>query len=278
MHKNMMHFLVAATAAISFSAHAVAQYSDSQIRSYISKGNSIQPDMTVNQVVSIMGQPVREQLVSNSPPQRILVYPLGIVVSFYRSSRTQEWLVTMPTLYGSPLCQREDGAVQKNAIGAEFVETPGTNCIPKKFGPQAPKSAMPAQKTPAKWQLLKENSPYQSGDGVSHPDWKYFYDSGSVSGSGTMKTVRQMESYGGDQRTYHGNAYRSKLELTMVSCDAEKIQQGKSTLAKLTEYYSGEMGTGAVVETTKNEENDPTMGDYFWHKDYIGLITKQVCQ
>jgi outer membrane protein assembly factor BamE (lipoprotein component of BamABCDE complex) len=57
------------------------KYSEDEIRSMIVKMNSLQPDMSAKQVISIMGQPIREQLVSNSPPQRILVYPLSIVVS-----------------------------------------------------------------------------------------------------------------------------------------------------------------------------------------------------
>lgn len=138
--------LALASETVEINKSKYTKYSDSEVRSFIVKMNSVQSDMTVDQVVSVLGKPIREQLVSNSPPQRIVVYPLGIVISLYRSSRTHEWLVTAPALYGSPLCQREDGTPQQNAIGAEVVEYPSINCIPRKF---AAKSEARSEPSPA---------------------------------------------------------------------------------------------------------------------------------
>lgn len=151
--KKILLLLIAAAANLAMASETVeinkvkyTKYSDAEVRGLIGKMNSIQPDMTVDQLVSIMGKPIREQVVSASPPQRIFVYPLSIMVSLYRNSRSREWQVSAPALYGTPICQREDGIAQKNAIGAEVTEYPSINCIPRRFGPPCAEERHPANR------------------------------------------------------------------------------------------------------------------------------------
>jgi hypothetical protein len=105
------------------------KYSDSEVRDYVKKMNAVRTDMTVDQVIAILGRPYREQLVS--PRQRIFVYPLSIIVSFYRNSQSGQWQVTAPTLYTNPYCQRMDGAPQAGVLGQDATEYSNVNCIPK---------------------------------------------------------------------------------------------------------------------------------------------------
>lgn len=105
------------------------KYSDSEVREYVKKMNAVRADMTVDQVLAIMGRPYREQPVSST--QRIFVYPLSIIVSFYRNSQSGKWQVTSPTLYTNPYCQRMDGAPQTGVLGQDATEYPNVNCIPK---------------------------------------------------------------------------------------------------------------------------------------------------
>lgn len=110
------------------------RYSDSEVREYVRKMNAVRTEMGVEQVLAIMGRPYREQLVSST--QRIFVYPLSIIVSFYRNSHSGQWQVTAPTLYTNPYCQRLDGFPQTGVLGQDATEYPNVNCIPKPGGKQ----------------------------------------------------------------------------------------------------------------------------------------------
>jgi uncharacterized membrane protein len=113
---SMLHVTMAAET-VEINKVKYTKYSDAEIRNYVAKVNSVRPDMTSTQVTALLGKPVREQVVSDSPPQRIFVFPLSVVVSVYFNRTSRTWLVTTPTLYGSPLCQREDGLPLKNSLG-----------------------------------------------------------------------------------------------------------------------------------------------------------------
>jgi hypothetical protein len=249
------------------------KYSEDEIRSMIVKMNSLQPDMSAKQVISIMGQPIREQLVSNSPPQRILVYPLSIVVSLYLNSRSREWAVSTPKLYGTPLCQTDEGTTQKDAIGASVTEYPAINCIPRKFGQSsAPqKSGMPTAKTSASWELLRE----VPARGIFSGSKQYF-DAKNVELKGQIKVVRAMYSFDSVQRVSFAPPYKSYIELTWVSCDQAKIDSGENLFYKVTDYYAGDMGTGQLVKSSISKdgyENDALN----WQKDYNETFTKKFC-
>lgn len=249
------------------------KYSDAEVRTYIVKMNSVQPEMTVDQVVSLLGKPIREQIVSASPPQRILVFPLSIVVSIYLNSRTRTWLVTAPPLYGTPLCQREDGVPQKNAIGADVIEYPNINCIPRKFGPPPPKSTMTAQSYATKWELLYEAPSRGNSLGA-----REYFDAANIDASGKIKKVRLLTSLRQEeQKTYKGAKYRSMITQTWISCDEAAIAEGRNLFNKADEYYAGEMGTGAIVESSIKSKTDEA-DDLYWKKDYGGDTTKKFCQ
>lgn len=245
------------------------KYSDSEVREFIVKMNSIQPDMSVDQVLGIMGRPIREQLVSASPPQRILVYPLSIVISLYQNSRSRQWQVTTPALYGSPLCQREDGVPVKNAIGAAVIDYPNITCIPSKFGPPQAKSALPSTSA-AKWELLKTYPANGNGPGSSD-----YVDTKPVESTPTTKTIRRLSSYAADTQSSRVGVYRSMVTLTTVSCEPSKLDSG-NLFDKVTEYYSGEMGSGKLIKSTSLKKSDEA-DSYFWSKDYDGTLTKKVC-
>jgi hypothetical protein len=224
MKKIVLFFLLAFAANLTVASETVVisnarytKYSDPEVREFISKMHSIQPDMTVDQVLSIMGRPLREQLVQAAPPQRVLVYPLSIVISTYQSSRTGQWLVSAPALYGSPLCQREDGVAQRNAIGVEVTDYPSVNCIPRKFGPPQTKSALSNQ-IPANWELL---ATYPGN--ASIPASKNYYDAKNIELTGEIKKVRTLSSFASDIRNQVLGTYRSNVTLTWVSCDPAKI-------------------------------------------------------
>lgn len=237
------------------------KYSDGEIKGFIAKMNSIKPDMNVSQVLSIMGQPMKEQSISNSSPQKIFTYPLSIVVNFYRSSRTGEWQVATPKLYTNPVCQREDGAVQRNVIGAEFVETPGTNCIPQRFFP-GPKSDIQGQGGAANWQFLKESGSI-----------KEYFDPKSVKPSGQFKEVLTMDSYYEPMQSFaFGYAYQSSIAVKLVSCDQKRA--GKNVFTKQSEYRKGPMGQGPI--TNKNIPTTENFNDDYWWKENEAL-TKAVC-
>lgn len=286
MKKILTTFFLAAATQLAHSSETVeinrvkyTKYSDDEIRSMIVKMNSLQPDMSAKQVISIMGQPIREQLVSNSPPQRILVYPLSIVVSLYLNSRTREWAVSTPKLYGTPLCQTDEGTTQKDAIGASVTEYPGINCIPRKFGqsstPTAVKSGMPAPKTAANWELVREIQP--RGDFAGG---KLYYDNKNVEARGSVKVIRMLYNYNVAQRqsgTYSITpAHKSYIALTWVSCDPAKISSEDNLFHKTTDYYSGDMGTGQVVKS--NTEKDGAENDSFnWKTDYNKAFTNKFC-
>lgn len=132
--------LVQASEPITIGGVKTLKYSDSEVREYIKKMNAVRTDMTVDQVLAILGRPYREQPVSST--QRIFVYPLSIIVSFYRNSRSGQWQVAAPTLYTNPYCQRVDGAPQTGVLGQDATEYPNVNCIPK------PGSKRQAEATP----------------------------------------------------------------------------------------------------------------------------------
>lgn len=249
------------------------KYTDDEIRSMIVKMNSLQPDMSAKQVISIMGQPTREQLVSNSPPQRILVYPLSIVVSLYLNSRTREWAVSTPKLYGTPLCQTDEGTTQKDAIGATVTEYPSINCIPRKFGQSSvpQKSGMPTAKTPTSWELLRE-IPARG----TLPGSKQYFDAKNVEVKGSIKVVRAMYSFDSVQRVSYAPPYKSYIELTWVSCDQAKIASGENLFYKVTDYYAGDMGSGQLVKSSTSKDGDEN-DTFNWKRDYNDTFTKKFC-
>lgn len=241
------------------------KYSDSEVRNYIVKMNSIRPDMTVDQVVSILGKPIREQSVSASPPQRILVYPLAIVVSMYRNSRSHEWLVTAPPLYGNPLCQREDGAPQKNSIGADATEYPSINCIPQKFAgkPEAkrePASAAAPAST-GKWASIDENRHV-----------KLYYDPSSVETIGprtmSVSILRSFADPEGEGRYQ----YRSEVSQIIISCN--DLTWGQ----KSARTFSDEMATGRVIYATEKPKDNPEMQRIPSEDSYPYYVGKKICK
>ncbi|MGZ8290877.1 MAG: surface-adhesin E family protein [Telluria sp.] len=260
--------LCASALAIAASAHAAPpkpKFSDDEIRMQISRMNSIKTDMTVAQVVSILGQPQREQLVSST--QRILVYPLSIVVSFYQSSRTGQWQVTSPALYGSPVCVKETGEPQRDRLGATFVEVPGTSCIPVRFFPELVKArqdkAKAAQGTlgAGTWQPLTVNG------GV-----KTFYDARSMKRTGDLVEVKKMTSF--DKPTEGGMTtppYQSRIEINLVNCDPTLVAQQKNVFTVADEYYSAAAGKGGVVHRSKAKPE--WQKDRFWWSDDKELTT-----
>lgn len=216
---------------------APAKYSDAQIKSLVAKMKQLKPDMTTQQVVSLLGQPERQQPVSSK--QIILVYPLSIIVSMVQNSRTGQWQVATPALYTNPACRREDGAPQRGALGEEVVELPGTNCIPARFM-AGPKSAL--QQAKIDWKVVK--------DGTST---KEFIDPASIRQQGEVKEVRTLSSYNWLRNSaVFGYEYRSQIQTMLVSCDAQKIQAGKNVASASDESYLGEMASGAVTYRQKN--------------------------
>lgn len=249
------------------------KYTDSEVREYVKKMNSLKTDMTVEQVLAIMGQPYREQPVSST--QRIFVYPLSIIVSLYKNRQTGQWQVTAPTLYTNPYCQRMDGAPQTGGLGQDATEYPNVNCIPKPGSkPQVDETLKPVLQRVAmsslpkpEWKLLSSFA----GDKWTSAR-KIYYDTHHVK-SGKNIMVRQMITYPTEQGAgYATYRYRSEVYLLLVSC---KPGDEESVFIKGTESYSGEMGTGNrvnVFNDTSSESNKE-----FWTSDSNGL-KKVVCK
>jgi hypothetical protein len=280
MKKILLLALLALSASLANASEPVTiggvktlKYSDSEVREYVKKMNSVKADMTVEEVLAIMGRPYREQFVSST--QRILVYPLSIIVSFYQNSQTKKWQVTTPTLYTNPYCQRMDSAPQTGVIGQDATEYPNVNCIPKPGSkPQADETPKPVVKRIAmsslpkpEWKLL---SSFAGIKGVSAN--KTYYDIHPVI-NGKNMMVRTMMTYPTEQGAGHATyRYRSVVYLLLVSC---KPSDEESLFIKGTESYTGEMGTGnriAFSDETHLESNKE-----FWLTDYDGL-KKVVCK
>lgn len=253
--------ICASALAIAASAHAALpkpKFSDSEIRMQIARMNSIKTDMTTAQVVSILGQPQREQLVSST--QRILVYPLSIVVSFYQNKRTGEWQVTSPALYGSPVCIKETGEVQRDRLGATFVEVPGTDCIPVRFFPELVKARQDKAKAAQGTLSAGTWQPLTVDGGV-----KTFYDASSMKRTGGFVEVKKMTSF--DKPTEGGMTsppYQSRIEIKLVNCDPALVAQ-QNVFSLEDELYSAAVGKGNVVQRSKAKPE--WQKDRFWWKD-----------
>jgi hypothetical protein len=260
--------LAMATEIVQINKTKYTKYSDAEIRTYITKTNSIRPDMTAAQVIAILGKPIREQSVSESPPQRILVFPLSIVVSFYFNRTSRTWLVTSPTLYGSPLCQREDGLPLKNSIGLEIIDYPGISCVPQKFDTSSsakPKSPPVASwVSSAKWKLIHKGNRIDSDE--------LYLDTSHIKtiSPGTVE-VAMLRSYGSPQ-THEGPTFQSKAMRFVISCD-------NSTWGyRSAQNFSYEMARGRVtlnfdetpIESLKMTAMDPD--------SFPGMAAKEVCK
>jgi len=246
-------------------ALAKPKFSDDEIRMQIARMNSIKPDMTMAQVVSILGQPQREQLVSSA--QRILVYPLSIVMSFYRSSRTGQWQVTTPALYGSPVCVKEDGTLQQDRLGATYVEIPGTSCIPVRFFPELVKAGQEKAKAALGTLAAGNWQPLKTDGGVNT-----YYDARSMKRTGDLVEVKKMTSF--DKPTEGGMTtppYQSRIEVKLVNCAPSLSAQHKNVFGVEDEYYSAAAGKGSVVYRSKT--NPTWKKDPFWWREDEELTT-----
>lgn len=249
------------------------KYSDSEVREYVKKMNSLNSGMTVEEVLAIMGRPYREQPVSST--QRIFVYPLSIIVSFYQNSRTRQWQVTTPVLYTNPYCQRMDSAPQTGVLGQDATEYPNVNCIPKPgTKPQVDETPRPVVRRidmsslpKPEWKLLSSfaGDKWQSAS-------KTYYDTSPVK-NGKNMMVREMMTYPTEQgagiTTYR---YRSIVYLLLVSC---KSSDAESVFIKATESYSGEMGAGNRVNADDSTSQESLKE--FWTSGGDGL-KKIICK
>ncbi|QNA87764.1 hypothetical protein G4G28_03490 [Massilia sp. Dwa41.01b] len=249
------------------------KYSESEVREYVRKMNSLKTDMSVDEVLAIMGRPYREQPVSST--QRIFVYPLSIIVSFYQNRQTGKWQVTAPALYTNPYCQRMDGTPQTGALGQDASEYPNVNCIPKPGSkPQAEEAPKPVVKRIAMSSLPKPE--WKLLNSFAGNKWtsasKTYYDTHPVK-NGNNVMVRQMMSYPVDQGAgYATYRFRSQIYLLLVSC---KAKDEESVFIKGTESYSGEMGTGNRVNVFDNTPSESSKES--WTSDDNGL-KKIVCK
>jgi hypothetical protein len=134
---------------------------------------------------------------------------------------------------------------------------------------------MPAPKSAANWELLREIQP--RGDFAGG---KMYYDTKNVEARGSVKVIRMLYNYNVAQRqsgTYSVTpAHKAYIALTWVSCDPAKISSDDNLFYKTTDYYSGDMGTGQVVKSVT--EKDGAENDNFnWKTDYNKAFTNKFC-
>jgi hypothetical protein len=264
---SMLHVTMAAET-VEINKVKYTKYSDAEIRNYMAKVNSVRPDMTSTQVAALLGKPVREQVVSDSPPQRIVVFPLSVVVSFYFNRASRTWLVTTPTLYGSPLCQREDGLPLKNSLGTEIIDYPSITCIPQRFATNAsskPKSPpMAARFSAAKWQLIDK------GRGGREGSNELYLDTNSIKTIGPrtaeVAILRSFDSSHNDD----GPTYQSEAIQLVISCDDDMWG------AMGRQRFSYEMARGSVTYTW-NSDKSPELSKIPFADSYPAITAKAVC-
>ena len=222
MKKPILLALFAAVMNVTTAAETVVinntkytKYSDTEIGDYIAKMNSVRPDMTVDQVTALLGKPIREQVVSESPPQRIVVFKLSVVVSLYFDQRNRTWRVTAPPLYGSPLCQREDGRPLKNSLGTEIIDYPSITCIPQRFAAGSKSKAPPpaSRFSAAKWELIYKGAGFREGSDEMYID----RSSIKVIGPRTVE-VTLLRSFDSPHE-YEGPTFQSEIHQLVISCN-----------------------------------------------------------
>lgn len=221
------------------------KYSDTEIGDYIAKMNSVRPDMTVDQVTALLGRPIREQVVSDSPPQRIVVFKLSVVVSFNLNHRKRIWRVSATPLYGSPLCQREDGRPLKNSLGTEVIDYPSITCIPQKFSANSgSKSKAPPATSRfgnAQWKLIDKGPGGRDGS-----DEVYIDDSSmKTTPHGTVE-VTLLRSFDSPRKN-EGQTFQSEITQVVISCHDR--MWGYTTMQR----FAYEMGRGEVTNDWKSD-------------------------
>jgi hypothetical protein len=96
-------------------------YSDSEMKQLVANGKQLRRDMTGDEVVSVMGRPLREHPLDSDT--RVMAYPLGLQLSFYFNSRVQRWLL---------------GGIYTNFTACDSNQSrhrPAVNCLPPQLMP-----------------------------------------------------------------------------------------------------------------------------------------------
>jgi hypothetical protein len=251
MKKIIILVLLAAITKVTTAAETViinnskfTKYSDAEIGDYIAKMNSVRPDMTVDQVTALLGKPVREEVVSASPPQRIIIFRLAVIVSFRFDRASRTWRVTAPPLYGSPLCQREDGRPMKNSLGIEIIDYPSITCIPQRFvansGSKSKAAPLTSQFSNAEWKLIHK------GAGGRENSNEMYIDSSSMktipSGNVEVTLLRSFDT----PRRDEGPTFQSEISRLVISCNER--MWGSTTMQR----FAYEMGRGKITNDWKS--------------------------
>lgn len=252
------------------------KYSDPEIRSYIAKANSVRPEMTLPQVTALLGKPIRDQSVSESPPQHVVVFPLGVVISFYfnRSSRT--WLVTAPPFYGSPLCQREDGRPLKSSLGTDIIDYPSISCIPQRFatnsGSKSKTPPVASRFNTAKWVQIDNGV-----SGIAGRDGMYIDSNSLKTISPGIVEVTLLRSFSEPQRGF-GPEHQSEIDQLVISCnDSMWKQRGQ-------QQFAWEMARGSVVSDAPPKEPElppPQASDLSpipFKSSWMAITMRAVCK
>ena len=274
MKKTILLALFAAVMNVTTAAETVVinntkytKYSDTEIGDYIAKMNSVRPDMTVDQVTALLGKPIREQVVSESPPQRIVVFKLSVVVSFHFDHRNRTWRVTAPPLYGSPLCQREDGRPLKNSLGTEIIDYPSITCIPQRFaassGSKSKAPPVASRFSAAKWELIDKGAGGREGS-----DEMYIDRSSIKTVAPRTVEVTLLRSFDSPHKD-EGPTFQSEIHRLIIACDDR--MWGFTTLQR----FAFEMGRGNV---TGDWKSDGKLQKISMEGSWPDVVAKVVCK
>lgn len=240
------------------------QYTDAQIKTLLDKVSKLKADMPAAGALAIMGQPLREQPISDR--QRILVYPMSLLVNLYLDRQGNGWRIATSKLYTDPFCRYEDGRIQDN-MGQKGIEVPGTNCIPRRFGPSGPASIVPGSIKSSAWQQYNKGRYYGDSGYVT---FMSFYDPKSIVIDGSLRKVWLLDNYDSLQSSFTSPPYQSTYAMAEFSCDASQIAQGKFMRKIMYEYTYDNMGKGQVVRNERKKDPEWTDGN----KDLLSIVCR----
>ena len=175
-------------------------------------------------------------------------------------------MVTAPTLYGSPLCQREDGVPQKNSVGIEVIEYPSINCIPQKFFPK------PVAKTESPPAPPVDTGPWASIRETR--ERKLLYDPSSVKTIGTGKiSVAIMRSFAQADDGGIGPSYRHRSQILqlVISCNDRTWGQ------KSYQHFTDEMGKGRVTSASSESIESPVLQPISFESSFPYIVAQKLC-